>query len=83
VTTETAVERFIVDEILIGSEQTSIKRDQSLLDNGILDSLALLRLIAFLENHYHIDIGDGEVTPDNFETLATISTFIQRKKQGS
>lgn len=82
-TTETAVERFIVDEILIGSEQTSIEPDQSLLDSGILDSLALLRLIAFLEDHYQIDIGDGEVTPDNFETLATINTFVQRKKQGS
>ena len=81
VSTVSAIERFIVEEIMIGSERTKIEPDQSLLDSGILDSLALLRLISFLEDQYQITIEDGEVTPDNFESIATIKTFLEQKRQ--
>ena len=79
--TESAIERYILDEIMIGSEQTSIEPDQSLLDSGILDSLALLRLMGFIEDHYNITVEDGEVTPDNFESIESINTFIEQKRQ--
>lgn len=79
--TESAIERFIIDEILIGDEQTRIEPNQSLLDSGILDSLALLRLIGYIEEHFGVTIDDGEVVPENFETINDISILIKRKKQ--
>lgn len=79
-TTEAAIERFIVDEIMIGSDVNQIDPDQSLLDSGILDSLALLRLISFLEDKYKVTVEDGEVTPENFESIATIKSFLDRKR---
>jgi acyl carrier protein len=79
--TESTIERFIVDEIMIGAEKTNIEPEQSLLESGILDSLALLRLIGFIEDQYEITIEDGEVTPDNFDSIASIKNFLVQKSK--
>ena len=75
------IERFIVEEIMLGDRRTKLDPDKSLLSSGILDSLALLRLIAFVEEKFGITIDDGEVIPDNFETLKDMSAYLERKKQ--
>lgn len=77
---ETAIERFIVDEIMLADSQTKIDPDESLISSGVLDSLALLRLIAFLEEQMGITVEDAEVIPENFESINEIKAFIDRKK---
>ncbi len=74
------LERFIVDEIMFGSSSTKLAADQSLIESGILDSVGLLRLVAFIEDQFGINIDDGEVSPDNFQTLNSMSAFLQRKE---
>jgi acyl carrier protein len=75
------IERFIVEEIMLGDRHTKIDPDKSLLSSGILDSLALLRLIAFVEEKFGITIDDGEVIPDKFETLKDMGGYLERSKQ--
>lgn len=77
---ETAIERFIVDEIMLADSQTRIDPTESLISSGVLDSLALLRLIAFLEEQMGVTVEDSEVIPENFETINDIKAFIDRKK---
>lgn len=78
--TETTIERFIVDEIMLADSSTKIDPDDSLISSGVLDSLALLRLIAFIEEQFGIIIEDSEVVPENLETVNDIKTFIEQKK---
>jgi acyl carrier protein len=52
----------------------------SLLEAGILDSMAIVKLIAFLEDRFGVTLSDDEFDPDNFETLAAIETLIERKR---
>ena len=80
---ETAIERFILDDLLIGEDRTSLDPDESLISSGVLDSLALLRLIAFIEEQFGVTVEDDEVVPDNFETVNTIRSFIERKRTGA
>jgi acyl carrier protein len=54
--------------------------DESLISSGVLDSLALLRLIAFLEEQMGVTVEDSEVIPENFETVNEIKGFIERKR---
>jgi acyl carrier protein len=77
---ETAIERFIIDELLLGDDRTTLDPDESLISSGVLDSLALLRLIAFLEDQMGVVAEDAEVVPENFETVNQIKLFIERKK---
>lgn len=77
---ETAIERFIVDEIMLGDSNTKIDPNESLISSGVLDSLALLRLIAFLEEQMGVTVDDFEVIPENFELINEIKSFIEKKK---
>ena len=51
--------------------------DTPLLD-GIMDSLALMQLVAFLEEEFATEIDDTEVTAENFRTLADIERLVSR-----
>ena len=75
---EAKVERFILDEILMDSKAT-LDPNESLLGRGVLDSLALLRLIRYLETEFGVTIEDGEVVPDNFDSLASMKAFMEQK----
>lgn len=77
---ETAIERFIVNEIMLGDNSTKIDPDESLINSGVLDSLALLRLIAFIEEQFNVTVEDSEVIPENLETLNDIVAFVEQKK---
>ncbi|MBK8900845.1 MAG: acyl carrier protein [Anaerolineaceae bacterium] len=79
---ETKIERFLVEEILLGDRQTKIDPDQMLIEAGILDSLTLLRLITFVEDQFGVMVDDGEVVPDNFQSIRMTSAFIEKKMQG-
>jgi acyl carrier protein len=73
------LERFIVDELIMGDQQTRIDPDASLISSGVVDSLALLRLIAFVEEQFGVTVEDDEVMPENFETLNIIESFVTAK----
>ena len=77
------IERFILDDLLQGGDRHSIEMDEPLISTGVIGSLAMLRLITFLEQEMAVTIADGEVLPENFETLKKIIGFVERKKAES
>jgi acyl carrier protein len=76
---ESAVEKFILEEIMLADPGQKLAERDSLMDQGVLDSLGLLRLIAFLEEQFGIEVQDDEVTPENFESLTTIRKMVETK----
>ena len=78
-TTE-VVEHFILDDLLSGSRSTPIDPNESLVNSGVIDSLAILRLIAFLEEKFGIVVEDDEVVPENFDTVVQIVEMVESKK---
>jgi acyl carrier protein len=75
------IKQFIIEEIMFGGRNTQLGEHDPLISSGILDSLGLLRLIAFIEENLGIEVNDGEVAPDNFETLAVMSSFLNNKRE--
>jgi len=73
------IERYIVDEIMMKAKDTKIEPDQSLLSSGVIDSLSILRLIAFIEDRFGITVDDDEVVPENFDTKNMIKSLILSK----
>jgi acyl carrier protein len=80
---EERIQEFISEELMFQSGVTGIPADQSLITSGVLDSLALLRLIMFLQEEFKVKIQDEEVIPDNFETISAIDAFLTRKRQNA
>jgi acyl carrier protein len=79
--TEEIVLKFIREELLRGYGQVSLEPNGSLISTGILDSLALLKLLLFIEERFSLKVKDGEVNPSNFETVDRITAFIESKRK--
>lgn len=71
--------RFVASELMLAGGQEP-STDDSLIGSGLLDSLALLRVILFLQEEFGIGIDDGEVTPENFETVRKIAQYVEGKR---
>jgi acyl carrier protein len=57
-----------------------VKDGDSLLDTGIVDSLGILDLVAFLEKSFGIRVGDEELSPLNFDSIESVARFVAAKR---
>jgi acyl carrier protein len=57
----------------------TIAHDDALLETGIVDSLGVLDLVAFLERQYGITVVDEDLVPANFGTVAGMALLVQHK----
>jgi len=73
------LKRFIINEIAAELSLKDLDENQSLLEAGILDSLGIMKLVAFIEAKFLLKIEDDELSPENFETLSDISKMISKK----
>jgi len=70
---------FILTKYLPGESPENLKDDTPLRTSGILDSLATLALISFIEERYGIEVEARETDIDNFDRLRDITAFVERK----
>lgn len=78
---EAEIERYLLSERSLENNGQKIDPDESLISNGILDSMSLLRLINFIEEQFGVTIDDKELTADNFQTIKCIKLLIEKKRQ--
>lgn len=71
---------FVVENFLLGESNNGLKDTDSFLDNGIVDSTGILELVAFLEEAYDIQVEDEELIPENLDSIANVTAYVQRKK---
>ena len=57
--------------------------DFDLLTGGVVDSLGLLKMVAWLETEFDIAVDDSELGPDSFRTVAAIKTFVDQAREGA
>jgi acyl carrier protein len=72
---------FIMTELIPERDHNTIGISDNLIDSGIIDSLGIQKLIAFLEKEFIILILDMEVVPENFQSVEAIESFIKTKKR--
>jgi acyl carrier protein len=51
-----------------------------LVTTGLLDSMALVRLAAFLERSYDVTIPDHEIGPEHFDSIERIRRYLAGKR---
>jgi acyl carrier protein len=77
--TQQAIKEFILKEFLPGEDPNELTESVPLITGGILDSLATLNLVTFLEEQFDIQMEPHEVDVDNFDTIADIARLVQSK----
>ena len=73
------VREFILEEFLPGEDPNELKSDTPLMTGGILDSIATLKLVAFLEESFEIRLEAHETDSENLDTLEVIETLVESK----
>lgn len=71
-----AISTFISEQLL---SNRPVKQDENLLLSGLLDSMAVVRLMLFLEETFHITIPPQDVTIANMASVETISHYIRTR----
>lgn len=69
------VRTYIVDEL--GWRGQELTPDFPLLENRVIDSLGLFRIVDFLETEYGVKIPDDRLVPSNFATLQSIAQLVE------
>lgn len=77
------VKSFILEECLPGADANELTLDTGLYSNKIVDLLATLKLVEFLELTFGISIAGYEIDAENFATISKIGEFIASKKQSA
>jgi acyl carrier protein len=73
-----SIRSFIQDELMFGDASVKVEKDTSLCD-GIIDSIALMELVAFLEERFGIQIDDTDLSAENFRTVGAIEQLVVRR----
>ncbi len=69
----------IVQELARVRRIGEVRPRDNLLAQGVVDSLAIVKLMLFLEQRFPIRISDEDVVPENFRDIESLSRFVQSK----
>jgi acyl carrier protein len=71
---------FILESLAQPKGITSFSDSDLLMESGIIDSLDIFRLVAFLEDQLGVRIDDQEINPETLRSLNTIEELVIRKR---
>ena len=67
---------YIKDNFLYMRPDVILKSDDSLLENGIIDSMGVMELVSFLEEAFGVRVADDDITEDNFGSVSAITRYV-------
>jgi len=74
------IRAFITNNFLFGRADQSLSDEDSLIENGVIDSTGVLQLVSFLEEEFGARVEDDEIVPDNLDSLNKLCAFTSRKQ---
>ncbi len=72
------IRHFILGKFPL-ARRRAVRDEDNLLQGGVLDSLGVLDLVAFVENEFGIQVSDEELLPENFQTIISLAAFVYSK----
>ena len=74
------IKAYILKEFLPGERPEALDDSTQLITQGVLDSLATLKLVSFIEERYGITLGPHETDAEYLNTLDRIANLIASKQ---
>ena len=75
---ERRILEFIRSELMLDGGGENLSVDSQLL-NGVVDSLGLMQLVAFLEEEFEIEVDDSDISKEYFSTVGDIGRLVGTK----
>jgi acyl carrier protein len=78
-TAKERIRKFVVEELGHDRPASDLADETSLIDNGVIDSLAIVKVVLFIEREFGIKVRDEDVLPASFDSIASIASFVEAK----
>lgn len=70
---------FLIEDLHWPGSRAELTDELPLIQNHVIDSMGLLRLVAWIESTFGVEVSDAEVVPANFGTLLAIQQLLDAK----
>jgi acyl carrier protein len=70
------VRQFVSESFLVDD----FSDDDSFLECGIIDSLGVMQLVAFVESEFSVRVNEPDLVPDNFDSVAKVARYVERRR---
>ncbi len=78
--TQDAIKDYILGEFLPDEDPDELTDTTPLITGGIVDSIATLKLVSFLEERFSITFEAHEADVEHLNTIGDIASFVQAKQ---
>jgi len=72
---------FIVTNYLFGDTARVPRGDDSLVEEGIIDSTGILELIEFLGSRFGVEVSESETVPENLGSISSLTELVMSKRR--
>ena len=69
--------RFIQVELLNGR---SLGDSEDILVNGLVDSMGVMRLVAYIEQQFGLKVPPDDLTIENFRTIEVLTRYLEGRQ---
>lgn len=74
---KTVLIEYIKNEIM-RNRNARLSEEEDLLSSGILDSLAILQLVAYVDEQFGIEVPDQDVVYENFNSVKALTEYLKQ-----
>jgi acyl carrier protein len=72
------IRQFILKNLYY-AEDTQIGDEDSFLDTGLVDSMGVMELVAFIQSEFGVEAHQHEIVVENFDSIRKLADFVRRK----
>ena len=74
---------YITENVLYMRRDFRLDDNDSLLGSGIIDSMGVMEVIAFIESEFGVEVGDEDVTEENLGSIRAISKYVVARSEAA
>ncbi|MEL6635588.1 MAG: acyl carrier protein [Bacteroidota bacterium] len=71
---------YIQNNLLDADEAFQLTADEDLLSSGLVDSVGMMNLIAFIEEEFGLPIPPEDMVIEHFITVENMVNYLERRK---
>ena len=76
---EQGLKTYILEEFLPDEDEEDLTSDIELISTGILDSISVIKVVAYLEATFEIEVKAHEASIDNMNTIESMASMVSGK----
>ena len=76
------IRRYITENFLYTRPDLRLGDDDRLLERGIIDSMGVMELVAFLQEQFSVRVDERDITEEHFGSIAAVTRYVARKRDG-